>query len=154
MIIITYKDFIGGILMNRKVREIMSKDIVAVLPSDSILEAAKQMEKHHVGSVPVVSAGEVKGILTDRDIILRCIAKEKDVNSTKASEIMSEKIVFVTPDQTVNDAAKIMANEQIRRLPVLNNGCIDGMISFADVTKLAKDSEISKSISEISKPEQ
>lgn len=139
--------------MSKKVNDVMSSNIVAVLPSDSVMEAAVQMEKHHIGAVPVVSAGEVKGLLTDRDIVLRCVAKDKDVKSIKVSDVMSEKVVFVTPDQSIDDAAKIMAAEQIRRLPVLKDGYIDGMISFADIARQGKEAEISSSISEISKPD-
>ena len=63
--------------MIQRVKDVMSSNIIAVLPSDTAIEAAKLMKEHNIGSVPVVSAGEVKGIVTDRDIILRCVADEK-----------------------------------------------------------------------------
>ncbi len=135
----------------KKVKDLMSTNIIAVLPSDSVMEAAVLMSENHIGALPVVSAGEVKGMITDRDIILRCVSKNKDVKNVKASEIMSNDIAFVTPEQSINDAAEIMAQEQVRRLPVLNEGYIDGMISLADIARQGADPEIAKTICEISK---
>ena len=137
--------------MERKVKDIMSSNIIAVLPSDNIFEAAKLMDKHKIGAVPVVSAGELKGMITDRDIVLRCIAKDKDVKSVKASDLMSTDLVFLTPEQTVRDATQMMSDNQIRRLPVVDNGHIDGMVSLADIAKLGPDAEIAQAICEISK---
>lgn len=136
--------------MSKTVKDIMSDHIVAVLPSDTVSEAAKLMLEHHIGAVPVVSAGELKGLITDRDIVLRCVAKGKSVEDTKATEIMTTDIAFVTPQQSVKDAADMMASEQVRRLPVLKDGIIDGMVSLADIARKGTDAEVSEAICEIS----
>ena len=135
----------------KKVKDIMSHNIIAVLPSDSVMEASTLMNEHHIGALPVVSAGEVKGMITDRDIVLRCVAQDKDAKKVKVSQIMSNDIAFVTPEQSINDAVEVMSNEQIRRLPVLNDGYIDGMLSIADIARQGADPEIASAICEISK---
>lgn len=135
----------------KKVKDIMSHNIIAVLPSDSVMEASTLMNEHHIGALPVVSAGEVKGMITDRDIVLRCVAQDKDAKKVKVSQIMSNDIAFVTPEQSINDAVEVMSNEQIRRLPVLNDGYIDGMVSIADIARQGADPEIANAICEISK---
>ena len=138
--------------MIQRVKDVMSSNIIAVLPSDTAIEAAKLMKEHNIGSVPVVSAGEVTGIVTDRDIILRCVADEKKADKVKVSEIMSKDIAYITPDHTVKDAIKMMSVEQVRRLPVENGGYIDGMVSLADIARHNRGMEIASAISEISEP--
>lgn len=136
--------------MQETVKDIMSREIVALLPGDTVREAAKLMQEHDVGSLPVVSGGELKGILTDRDIVIRCVAEGRRPEEVKASELMTKEVAFVTPDQTVHDAVRMMSSEQVRRLPVLSNGCIDGMISLADIARRHAGPEIAEAISEIS----
>lgn len=137
--------------MQETVNDVMSKKVIALLPSDSVRDAAKLMSYHNIGSIPVVSGGELKGIITDRDIVIRCIAQNKSVDNMHVSELMSTDITFVTPDQTVHDAISLMASEQIRRLPVIRNGFIDGMISLSDIARLHAGPEIASAISEISR---
>lgn len=135
--------------MDKSIKDVMSKNIIAVLPSDTAAEAARLMKEHNIGVIPVVSAGKVQGIITDRDITLRCIANSKDPTKTKASDIMTTQIASVTPDQSVNDAINLMAQEKVSRLPVVNCGCIDGIVSFADVAKCGcSDMEIAKALCE------
>lgn len=137
--------------MQETVNDVMSKKVIALLPSDSVRDAAKLMSYNDIGSIPVVSGGELKGIITDRDIVIRCIAQNKSVDNMHVSELMSTDITFVTPDQTVHDAISLMASEQIRRLPVIRNGFIDGMISLSDIARLHAGPEIASAISEISR---
>lgn len=139
--------------MIKKVKDIMSNNIIAVLPSDTAEEAAILMREHNIGAIPVVSAGEVKGIITDRDIVTRCVSCGKQADSTKVSDLMSTDITFITPNQTIKDAISIMSAEQIRRLPVVKDGYIDGMISFADVTRNFHGMEITDAITEINLPD-
>ena len=136
--------------MQETVKDIMSREIVAVLPGDTAEAAARRMQQHDVGSRPVVSGGELKGILTDRDIVIRCVAAGKQPDSVKASELMTRDVAFVTPDQTVHDAVRMMAAEQVRRLPVVSNGFIDGMVSLADIARRHAGPEIAEAISDIS----
>ena len=137
--------------MQETVKDIMSKKVIALLPSDTARDAAKLMSENDIGSLPVVSGGELKGIITDRDIILRCIAQNKSVDNMHVSDLMSTDIAFVTPNQTVHDAVSLMASEQVRRLPVVRNGFVDGMISLSDIARLHAGPEIASAISEISR---
>lgn len=135
-----------------RVKDIMSRDIVAALPSDSVEKIAKLMAQNDIGSVPIVEDGELKGVLTDRDIVTRCIADGKAPSSTKVSEVMTTDVSFVTPDQSVHDAVNMMATAQVRRLPVLSKGYVDGMVSLADIARRHAGPEIASAISEISEP--
>lgn len=134
------------------VRDIMTKDIVSILPSDTVEDAAQIMAQNDIGSVPVVYEGELKGLLTDRDIVLRCVSRGKSAKEMKVSDLMTTDIAFLTPDQTLYDAANIMAKKRVRRLPVLNKGYIDGMVSLADIARFHKDAEIASALCEVSIP--
>jgi CBS domain-containing protein len=136
--------------LQETVKDVMSKNIIAVLPSDTAQEAARLMKENNIGAVPVVSGGELKGILTDRDIVLGCVAQGKDPNAVKASDMMTREVAYITPEQTVHDAVQMMAAEQVRRLPVLREGYIDGMVSLADIARRHAGPEIAEAISEIS----
>ena len=136
--------------MQETVKDVMSKNIIAVLPSDTIQEVARLMQENNIGAVPVVSGGELKGILTDRDIVLGCVAQGKDPHDVKASSLMTREVAYVTPNQTVHDAVQMMASEQVRRLPVIRDGYIDGIVSLADIARRHAGPEIAEAISEIS----
>ena len=125
-----------------KICEIMKTDVVSVLPGDSAEDAAKAMEANSVGAIAVVSAGALKGILTDRDLLLRCILQKKDPAYVKAAEIMTAEVMFVSPEQPIQDAAMMMAAEQVRRLPVVENGIVCGIVGYSDLIKTGEiDSE-------------
>lgn len=138
--------------MQETVNDVMSKKIVAVLPGDTLEEAARLMRDHDVGVLPVVSGGELKGVVTDRDIILQCVAKGKLPAEVKAYQIMTKDVVSVSPSQTVSEAARLMGKEQVRRLPVVRNGVLDGMVSMADIARRHAGPEVAAAISEISEP--
>ena len=126
--------------MQETVNDVMSKKVVAVLPGDTLEEAARLMKEHDVGVLPVVSGGELKGLVTDRDIVLQCVAAGKEPSQVKAYQIMT------------SEAARLMGKEQIRRLPVIKDGVIDGMISMADIARRHAGPEVAAAISEISEP--
>lgn len=145
------KIFISGVIyLQERVKDLMSRNVVALLPSDTVEEAAKLMYEYDIGALPIVSGGELKGMLTDRDIVLRCVAGGKDAEKMKVSELMTQDILFVTPDQTIHDAVNMMSSAQIRRLPVVENGAINGMLSLADIARKHAGPEIASAISEIS----
>ncbi len=137
--------------MQETVKDIMSKDVVAGMPNDSAEVAAKLMSEYDIGSIPVIAGGELKGLLTDRDIVVRCISKGKSANSTKVSDLMTTDVAFVTPENSVHDAVSLMAAERVRRLPVVNNGFVDGMVSLADIARIHSGPEIASALTEISK---
>lgn len=134
------------------VREIMTTRIVSVEPSSTVKDAALLMNRHNIGAVPVVDNGSVRGMLTDRDIVLRCVAENRDAGTLKVSDICSHGAVSVSPSQNVSEAINLMATEQVRRLPVVDNGHIVGMLSFADIAREKSGMEIAEAISDISMP--
>lgn len=135
-----------------QVRELMTTRIVSVEPLTTVKEAAFLMNKHNIGALPVVENGSVRGMLTDRDIVLRCVAEGKDAANIKVNEICSSGAVSVKSTQSVKDAMHVMSTEQVRRLPVVDDGKLIGMLSFADIAREKSGMELAEAISEISMP--
>ncbi|MCL1820970.1 MAG: CBS domain-containing protein [Oscillospiraceae bacterium] len=135
-----------------RVSQIMNTNVVSVTTDESATLAARLLNRHNIGSLPVCSLdGRIRGILTDRDIVLRCIAAENDPSTTKVGDIMSRGVVSVSPDDDVGEAARIMAADQVRRLPVTQDGRIVGMLSLGDMAKRHEyDMEAAKALSDIS----
>lgn len=135
-----------------QVRELMTTRIVSIPPDSNVKEAAALMNKHNIGAIPVVEGANIRGILTDRDIVLRCVAEGRDANSMKVSDVCSGGAISVKPNQTVHDAMHLMASEQVRRLPVVEEGKIVGMLSLADIARERSGMELAEAISDISMP--
>lgn len=135
-----------------QISDIMSPNVVSVTPDESASLAARLLYRHNIGSVPVCSEdGNLRGIVTDRDITLRCVAAESDPDTTPVKDIMSKNIISVSPEDDVRIATRMMAKEQVRRLPVTSEGKIVGMVSLGDMAKThTYDMEASKALSEIS----
>lgn len=122
-------------------KEIMKKapDLVICKPSDSVMQAAKKMEQFHVGCVLITENGSLRGILTDRDITLSVVAKGKSPSDTRVNEVMTSQVTTARPDLDVTEAARIMAEERIRRLPVQQaNGKLEGIVSLADLAPIVR----------------
>jgi CBS domain-containing protein len=117
-----------------KIKEIMSKDVACLNPEDSIEKAAQLMKQYNVGSVPVCSSNMITGIVTDRDIALRSVASGQDSGQRKVSDIMTSNPIVGNPEMDVHDAAKIMSEEQIRRLPIVENNTLVGIVSLGDIS--------------------
>ena len=130
----------------------MSANVVSMKVDDSAAQAAGVLARHHIGMLPVCAAdGRLRGIVTDRDIVLRCIACESVPEQTRLREIMTRGVVTVSPDADVREAAQRMASEQVRRLPVTEAGRVVGVLSLADLARTHSfDMEASKTLSEIS----
>jgi CBS domain-containing protein len=136
-----------------KVRDIMTKDVAYINPDSTVVEAAQMMQKHNVGSIPVCDQTGVIGIVTDRDIIVRNIAHGKNPQSTPIRDVMTGQVTTASPDMEVNDVTKMMADNKIRRIPVVEKNMIVGMIALGDVaTDTRCDFEASEALSEISRP--
>ena len=116
-----------------KVKECMCKEVACVNPDSKISDVAKLMLNKHVGCVPVCDNNKVVGLVTDRDLILRSLACEKDIKQTPVSEVMTTKVFNVSPDAEVSEASKIMCDCQIRRVPVVENDMIVGIITLGDL---------------------
>lgn len=116
------------------VSEIMTTNVATAEPDSTIEEVATMMKDENVGAIPVVDDDELVGIVTDRDIVVRCIAEGKDPSECEVEEIVSEELETVTPDDDVRRAAEIMQRKQIRRLPVCDEeGRLVGMLSLGDI---------------------
>lgn len=117
-----------------KVKDIMSKNIASVCSDDCVQKAAQIMREKDIGSVPVCSNGKIEGIVTDRDLAIHTIAEGKDCKQQKVSEIMSPSPATGCPEMDVNDAARIMSQKRIRRLPIIENDSIVGVVSLCDIS--------------------
>ena len=135
-----------------QVRDLMNPGVVSITPGESAALAARLLSRHNVGSLPVCGEdGRLRGIVTDRDIVTRCIAAEDDPAQTPVRDIMTRNCVVVSPDDDPREATRLMAAQQVRRLPVTENGKVVGMVSLGDLaTCRAFDMETSKALSEIS----
>lgn len=117
-----------------KVKECMCKQVDSIKPDASVSECAKIMGEKHIGCIPVCDDNNsVVGIVTDRDILLRAVACNKDTCNTKVSNIMSTKVFCCDCNSDINEAEKIMCQEQIRRIPIVENGKLTGIITLADL---------------------
>jgi CBS domain-containing protein len=119
--------------MARTVNEVMTHDPDTVEPGAALVDAARIMRDADVGDVVVVENGTLKGILTDRDIVVRAIADGRDPSSTTVGDIVTGDVVTVTPDQSASDAARIMRERDVRRLPVVQDGRPVGIVSIGDL---------------------
>jgi CBS domain-containing protein len=117
-----------------KAKDIMTKNVACVQPDETVARAAQMMKQYQCGSIPVCRGSKIEGIVTDRDIALRCIAEGKDANQAKVCDIMTASPATGSPEMDVNDAAKIMSEKQIRRLPIIENNSLVGMLSLGDIS--------------------
>lgn len=136
-----------------KVKDKMTKTVAYVNPDTNMVEVAQLMQKHNVGSIPVYDNGQVVGILTDRDIVVRNVAHGKSPKDTKVQDVMTSQVTTVSPDMEIDEVTRIMAEQQIRRVPVVDNNQIVGMLALGDIASDFRfDMEASKALSEISRP--
>ena len=132
------------------IKDIMSEDIECCSLLDNMYEVAVKMKELNVGAIPIVDEKRLVGMITDRDIVIRGVA-EKNPGSTKVEKIMSDQLVTVTCDTTTNQAAKLMAEHQIRRLPVVEGENLIGIVSLGDfATHQLTDELAGDALSEIS----
>ena len=113
-----------------KVRDVMTSSVDWLTPDTSVVEVAQLMKKDDVGSIPICSENRLIGIVTDRDIVLKVVATAGNTNNISAKDIMSEDIISVSADQDVHEAADLMSRNQIRRLPVVENGKLMGILAI------------------------
>jgi CBS domain-containing protein len=138
--------------MGKRVSDAMTADPVTISRSNSVIEAARLMESADVGSVPVIDDGTPVGIVTDRDIAIRAVAHGMDPSGTRVGEIATAQPYYVHPDQDLDEALELMAYRKVRRLPVVDDGQLVGMLAQADVVHEAKEKKAAHVIEEISQP--
>ena len=136
-----------------KVKELMTADPATLGPEATLGEAATLMKQEDCGSIPIVQEGRLVGIVTDRDIVIRAIAAGKDPRSTRVSEVMSADPVTVRSDDDAKDAERVMADRQIRRLPVCDDGKLAGILVIGQLARRERDEEsVGETLKEISEP--
>lgn len=117
-----------------KLREIMTNTVVRIHPDESVAVAARTLQRYNIGALPVCgNDGRLCGLVTDRDIVIRCLAAGRQPASTPVREVMTTQIVSAQPDMDAAAAARLMGRQQIRRLPVMENGRLCGMVSLGDL---------------------
>ena len=123
-----------------KIREVMTKPVIRISGDETVEVAARTLAHYNIGALPVCgSDGRLQGLVTDRDLVTRCIAAGKNPGMTKVSQIMSGSVIGIEPDLETEAAAQIMGRRQIRRLPVLENEKLCGMVSLGDLTRAEAD---------------
>ena len=117
-----------------KLREIMTSRVIRINPEESVAVAARTLARYNVGMLPVCgSDGRLYGVVTDRDLVTRCIAAGRNPAATAVRDVMTASVVAAWPDMETAAAARLMGRQQIRRLPVLENELLCGMVSLADL---------------------
>jgi len=138
--------------MGTKVREVMTDRPRCVTLDTPISEAASLMESENIGSLPVLEGEELAGMITDRDIVVRAVAKGKDPRGMPVREVVSRELVTVYAEQDLSDALTKMASEQVRRLPVVDeDNRLVGILAQADVALEAKEKTVGEMVEEISR---
>lgn len=134
------------------VRDLMNPSVVSITPEESAALAARLLSRHDLGSLPVCGqSGKLMGIVTDRDIITRCVAAGEDPSRVPVQDIMSRSPVTVSPSDDVHAAARQMAARQVRRLPVVEAGKVVGMVSLGDLARNRRcDTEAAEALCDIS----
>ncbi len=131
-----------------RVKDVMSSNVECCSNQDSLQSVASKMESLNVGAIPVVENGQVVGMITDRDLALRGIGQSGNSN---ASQVMSNNIVTIDCDASLQEASNLMAQHQIRRLPVVENGNLVGMLSLGDLAvQEQSDESAGEALSQIS----
>jgi CBS domain-containing protein len=137
--------------MGKGIREVMSSNPSAIEADKPVADAAKLMRDEDVGLAPVVEGDRLVGTLTDRDIAIRVVAEGRDPQSTTVREVASTDLVTVDPEQDLDEAVRLMAQHQVRRLPVVEeDGRLVGVVAQADVARQADDRQTGEVVERIS----
>lgn len=135
-----------------KIRDVMTNQVVRIQPEESVSVAARTLTHYNIGMLPVCGTdGRVCGVVTDRDLVTRCVASGRNPAATPVRDVMSTNVISAVSAMTTEEAAKLMGSRQIRRLPVVENGKLCGMVSLGDLAnRQDTNTEAGKALSEIS----
>jgi CBS domain-containing protein len=138
--------------MAKTITDVMSANPCAIDASKPVAYAAKMMKQEDVGLAPIVEGDRLVGALTDRDIVTRVVAEDRDPQSVPVREVASTDLVTIDPQQDLDEALRLMASNRVRRLPVVaEDGRLVGVLAQADVAREAKDKQTGQLVEEISK---
>ncbi len=132
------------------IRDLMTSSPATAEPSSTVADVARIMANEDVGPVPIVDGGRLVGLVTDRDLVIRVIAEGREPNSTTIGEIASADLVTVQPDTELNEALQLMAQNQVRRLPVVEGDRLVGIVAQADVARAADEERTGEVVQQIS----
>ncbi len=122
-----------------KIREVMTDNVIKIHPDESVAVAARTLTHYNIGILPVCgNGGDICGLVTDRDLVTRCLASGRQPENTRVREVMTANVVSAKPDMDTGAAAHLMGRQQIRRLPVVENGKLCGMVSLGDLANRAE----------------
>jgi CBS domain-containing protein len=135
-----------------EVEDIMIQEVVTVNAAATVREAVKLMNQHEIGCVIAVHEGEIVGIITERDMLKKVLEESKDPTKVKVREIMSKKLIVGTPDMEVTDAARLMLKSNIKKLPIVVDGHLVGIITLTDIARVAHiEAQMANLIKELNK---
>jgi len=137
--------------MAKSVRDAMTEDPRSVATSASVVEAARIMREAHIGSLPVTDGEQLVGMITDRDITTRVVAEAVDPQTTSVGDVYSRDVIRVEADEDDEEAVELMARHQVRRLPVVEDGRLIGIVAQADIA-LKEHEKTGELVEAISKP--
>jgi CBS domain-containing protein len=137
-------------MANATVSQAMTAVPRSIESSESVVQAARLMASEDVGSLPVVEGDQLVGIVTDRDLVLQVLAKDLDPSKVTIAEVASENPVVAKPDEPLDAALQRMAQEQVRRLPVVDHGRLVGILAQADVAREARPASTGEMVEQIS----
>jgi CBS domain-containing protein len=132
------------------VKEVMTPGPTSIASDALVVEAARRLASEDVGSLPVVEGDRLVGMVTDRDIVLQVVAKDLDPNKVPVSDVCSESPVTAEPDEALDEALERMAKERVRRLPVVSDGRLVGILAQADIARTARPESTGRLVEEIS----
>jgi CBS domain-containing protein len=141
----------GG-TMARSVRDAMTEDPRSIGQSASVVEAARLMREEHIGSLPITDDEQLVGMITDRDITTRVVAEAADPKMTSVGDVYSRDLISVEPDKDLEEALQLMARHQVRRLPVVENGRLVGIVAQADIALRENEKRTGELVEAISEP--
>jgi CBS domain-containing protein len=138
--------------MAKTIREVMTSKLCSIDTDKSVAYAAKMMRDEDVGIAPIVEGDRLVGVLTDRDIAVRVVAEGRDPDEVKVTEVASRDVVTLDPQQDLDEALRLMARHQVRRLPVVEeDGRLVGVVAQADVAQQADERQTGEVVEQISR---
>ena len=132
------------------VKDVMTPQPTAIASDATVVEAARRMSSEDVGSLPVVDNDKLVGMVTDRDLVLHVVAKDLDPHKVSVADVCSDNPVVASPDESLDDALQRMASEQVRRLPVVADGRLVGILAQADIARTSRPESTGRLVEDIS----
>lgn len=134
-----------------KIRELMTEPAIRISPEETVAVAARMLTHYNIGSLPVCAGdGRVCGVVTDRDLVTRCLAAGEDARRVTVGQVMTRNVIAAWPDMETTAAAALMGRQQVRRLPVLEGGRLCGMLSLGDIAEREQGYDAVDALAEIS----